>query len=159
MTIGVYAIIHKQSRKAYIGSSSNVERRLVIHKSYIKTKSQFVPAGIKEDGFSDVNDFEFKIVCKTDCLDKARELETAALQCFFGNGLYNKAPHADGATGTKRNKESYVSGAHKRLSDKTFRKRLSDACKGKRKVITCPNCGISGGGGNMRRYHFDNCKK
>jgi len=26
------------------------------------------------------------------------------------------------------------------------------------KNITCPHCGISGGGGNMTRYHFDNCK-
>ena len=23
---------------------------------------------------------------------------------------------------------------------------------------TCPYCGLSGGGGNMKRYHFNNCK-
>ena len=26
------------------------------------------------------------------------------------------------------------------------------------KTKTCPNCGIEGSGGNMTRYHFDNCK-
>ena len=24
---------------------------------------------------------------------------------------------------------------------------------------TCPYCGLTGGGGNMKRYHFENCKK
>jgi group I intron endonuclease len=26
------------------------------------------------------------------------------------------------------------------------------------KSVNCPHCGISGSGGNMTRYHFDNCK-
>lgn len=25
-------------------------------------------------------------------------------------------------------------------------------------LVTCPHCGKQGGGGNMKRYHFDNCK-
>ena len=37
MTIGVYAVINKHNRKAYIGSSSNVETRLINHKCYINT--------------------------------------------------------------------------------------------------------------------------
>ena len=28
-----------------------------------------------------------------------------------------------------------------------------------RKSYICPNCGLKGVGGNMKRYHFDNCKK
>jgi len=35
---------------------------------------------------------------------------------------------------------------------------LSDACKGVRAIVTCPHCEKQGGGGNMRRYHFDKCK-
>ena len=27
------------------------------------------------------------------------------------------------------------------------------------KKITCPVCGKVGGQGNMKRYHFDNCKE
>lgn len=26
------------------------------------------------------------------------------------------------------------------------------------RIVTCPHCSISGGAGNMTRYHFDNCK-
>ena len=27
------------------------------------------------------------------------------------------------------------------------------------RLVTCPHCGLSGAGGNMTRYHFNNCKK
>jgi hypothetical protein len=30
--------------------------------------------------------------------------------------------------------------------------------KSKRRLETCPHCGVSGTN-NMKRYHFDNCKK
>ena len=42
------------------------------------------------------------------------------------------------------------------------RKRFSDIRKGKTKNIKkvkCPHCNLIGGGGNMTRYHFDNCKE
>lgn len=53
----------------------------------------------------------------------------------------------------------------KNKSEET-RKKLSDAAKGKipwnkgkkRKQITCPHCGKTGGNGLMQRWHFDNCK-
>ena len=64
------------------------------------------------------------------------------------------------ARGLKRaNTENYRRGAAKRLADPDFRDKLSQACRGKRQVVTCPKCGVSGGGGNMRRYHFENCAK
>lgn len=31
--------------------------------------------------------------------------------------------------------------------------------KGPQHVIECPNCGLLGGISNMKRYHFENCKK
>jgi len=37
--------------------------------------------------------------------------------------------------------------------------RTSKALKGiPKKTITCPHCNKTGGAGNMKRYHFDNCK-
>lgn len=64
------------------------------------------------------------------------------------------------ARGLKRtNLENYKRGAAKRLANPSFRDKLSQACKGKRQVVICPKCGVSGGGGNMRRYHFEKCKK
>lgn len=66
--------------------------------------------------------------------------------------LYGKAK------GIKRNSANYIDGAFKRLADPNFRQRLSVACKGTRQVLECPHCGLKGGGGNMRRYHFDKCE-
>ena len=66
------------------------------------------------------------------------------------------------ALGKKRNdnqKLMHKIGAQKRLSDPYFRKRLSESCKGPRKRKTCPHFGKIGAGGNMSRYHFNNCKE
>jgi len=42
----------------------------------------------------------------------------------------------------------------------TWGSKISDAMKGfKHKQRECPYCGKVGGGGNMARYHFDNCKE
>ena len=60
--------------------------------------------------------------------------------------------------GSKRDGAAYAVGAEKRLSDPEYRGKLSEACKGKREVVQCPHCEVSGGGGNMYRYHFDKCK-
>lgn len=63
-----------------------------------------------------------------------------------------------GAKGIKRDPKPYIIGAQKRISNPEYSKKLSEACKGKRALITCPHCGVTGGGGNMRRYHMDKCK-
>jgi predicted GIY-YIG superfamily endonuclease len=158
MTIGLYAVVNKQNGKAYIGSSKQIELRLIHHKSYIKTGLFLHYQGYAEDAKKHgVDSFDFRIICKTDTIKEARELETEVLQTW-GDVLYNKAPNADGATGIKRDKKVYVIGAAKRLSDPKYRIKLSEACKGKRQIVTCPHCEKQGGGGNMRRYHFDNCK-
>lgn len=38
------------------------------------------------------------------------------------------------------------------VKDRVFKKRSM-------KIKTCPHCGYEGSGGNMSRYHFDNCKR
>jgi|DEB3_MinimDraft_2_1074329.scaffolds.fasta_scaffold01889_2 group I intron endonuclease len=158
MTIGVYAVINKVTRKAYIGSSINVERRLASHKCYIKTLNFLHKQRYEEDARKyGVECFEFKILKITETEQEARELETAALECWIGDDLYNVAiDHTGGKA--PRIKENYVIGAAKRNANPNYSKVLSAACKGKRKIVVCPYCYISGGGGNMRRYHFDNCK-
>ena len=60
----------------------------------------------------------------------------------------------------KPDKEGRYSAAAKvRWADPEDRKKRSEAMRGKREIVTCPHCGVKGGGGNMRRYHFDKCKK
>lgn len=158
MSIGVYAVINKVTRKAYIGSSINVEKRISCHKSYIKTLNFPHKEKYAEDAHKyGFKCFEFKILKITETEQEARELETAALECWIGDGLYNLAiDHTGGKA--PRIKANYVIGAAKRNSNPNYRKVLSAACKGKRKIVVCPHCYVYGGGGNMRRYHMDKCK-
>lgn len=159
MTIGLYAIVNKINGKAYIGSSKHVELRLRHHKCYINRGLFLHYQGYSEDAKKyGIDAFDFKIICSTDTVDQARELETELLSLWI-DGLYNKAPNANGATGVKRERQTYVKASAKRLADPEYRAKLSAACKGKRQVLTCPHCGLEGGGGNMRRYHFDKCLK
>ena len=65
----------------------------------------------------------------------------------------------DKIRGTKRDGAAYTKSITKRWADPEQRLVLCAALKGKRKIVTCPHCGLSGGGGNMRRYHFDKCAK
>lgn len=157
--IGVYAIRNESAGKVYIGSSSDVGHRLICQKSYLKNGNH--PATIRSlRGTSpDVNDFQFLVVCETSDINQARELEEFLLAEIPSNRLYNLASDATGGKVKRINRERYRDGAAKRLADPNFKDRLSQACKGKRQVVTCPKCGVSGGGGNMRRYHFENCAK
>jgi predicted GIY-YIG superfamily endonuclease len=158
MTIGVYAVVNKVNNRAYIGSSKRVELRLINHKSYINTRNFLHYQGYEEDAnIFNVADFEFKLIKATNTIEEAKELEAAFIELFLDK-LYNKSPSATGASGVKRDRAKYIQGAAKRNSDPEYAKKLSDACKGKRQLVVCPTCGLSGGGGNMRRYHFDNCR-
>lgn len=61
--------------------------------------------------------------------------------------------------GVKRDHDTYSAGAKKQWADPEQRAKKMQAMRGKREVVTCPHCGVQGGGGNMRRYHFDGCKQ
>ena len=156
--IGVYAVINRATHRAYVGSSANVQKRLIAHRSAIKTGKFLHYQGYAEDAVKfGFHAFEFRVLKETYSIDEAREVEQAFLGIFLGD-LYNKAPSANGASGTKRQSQPYKEGAAKRNADPEYRGKLSAACKGKREVVQCPHCAVSGGGGNMRRYHFDHCK-
>ena len=158
MTIGVYAVVNKHNGKRYIGSSSQIELRLRNHRCAINCAKFRHYEGYAEDAKKyGISGFEFVIVKETGTVEEARAIEAELLRQGL-NMLYNKAPSVDGATGIKRQREPYLQGAAKRLADPAFTTRLSEACKGKRQIVKCPHCGLEGGGGNMRRYHFDGCK-
>ena len=190
--IGLYAIVHVPSHRAYIGSSVNIKRRLKEHMSALRHGKHH--CSHLQNAWSKYGEFEF--VIKTPAIlttpTEARELEQGFLDCFFDD-LFNSKSSAIGAAwgehshakrpdwhmktvmqrltpeerkarygktkGSKRDGLPYVAGAAKRLADPDYRTKLSEACKGKRGVVQCPHCGLQGGGGNMRRYHFDKCGK
>ncbi len=157
--IGVYVIRNESVGKLYVGSSSNIKQRLICHKSYLRNGNH--PAMIRalRGQKQDTSLFRFDVICQTESLDQARELEEFLLSEIPKANLYNLASDATGGKAKRTNREQYRNGAAKRLADPEFRSRLSKACKGKRQVVTCPKCGVSGGGGNMRRYHFENCSR
>ncbi len=60
-----------------------------------------------------------------------------------------------------RNKISKSTKGIKKISEEQ-KKKISQSLKGKKKnmkQMICPHCGKEGKGGNMTRYHFDNCMK
>ena len=44
------------------------------------------------------------------------------------------------------------------MSDETKKKLIKSKTGMSYKISICPHCGKEGGGGNMKRYHFENCK-
>ena len=69
---------------------------------------------------------------------------------------------ANSNIGKKRNEETC-----KLLSQRLSERIVKLETKDKRRIamtglryptVICPHCNISGAGGNMKRYHFDNCK-
>jgi group I intron endonuclease len=190
--IGLYAIVNKANRMAYVGSSNDIKRRLKEHRTALKLNRHHCRH--LQNAWNKYGDgsFEAKQIASVESLDYARELEQAFLECFIDK-LYNSKTTAIGfasgnkspakrpdwhmktvmqrlspeerkarygkTKGTKRASAPYVQGAEKRLKNPGFTKKLSEACKGKRALVTCPHCGLSGGGGNMRRYHFEKCAK
>lgn len=82
--------------------------------------------------------------------------------------------HAEKLRGRKRPDHSIAvsgknNGMYGKTHDEEARKKISEANKGKepwnkglaqqQKTVICPHCGKEGGKGNMKRYHFDNCKE
>jgi group I intron endonuclease len=189
--IGLYAIVHVPTNKAYVGSSVNIKRRIKEHMTGLHAGHHHCAYLQNAWNKYGADQFEIKIPAVFNGPELARSVEQAFLDCFFGE-LFNTNPSAIGAAwgeyshakrpdwhmktvmqrltpeerrarygktkGSKRDGMPYVAGAAKRLLDPNYREKLSLACKGKREVVECPHCAKTGGGGNMRRYHFDNCK-
>lgn len=190
--IGVYAIVHIPTNRAYVGSASDVRRRFKEHRTALRKATHHSPHLQNAWAKYGESQFEFKVLSEVPTVDAARTDEQALLDCFY-SGLFNSRDTAIGfpsgdahysnradwhmktvmqrltpeercarygkTKGTKRDGKAYVLGAAKRLADPDHTSRLSAACKGSRQVLKCPHCAVEGGGGNMRRYHFDKCKE
>lgn len=69
----------------------------------------------------------------------------------------------DANTGQKRTEEQRLKCATYGMKDKKHseetKEKMRIAAKGRKfENVICPHCGTIGAGGNMTRYHFDNCK-
>jgi len=81
--IGLYAIVHKTKRTAYVGSSNNIARRIKEHKTdlkYNKHHCQHLQRAWNKYG-SDA--FEIKQIASANSLKYARELEEAFFRVLY----------------------------------------------------------------------------
>ncbi len=82
------------------------------------------------------------------------------------NPMYGGAGGFAGKKHSSTTKNKMSISASGKIRTKSHSDNISKAKKGKpssRKgcsytKITCPHCGVVGGGGNMTRHHFDNCR-
>lgn len=77
------------------------------------------------------------------------------------NGMYGKPCYYNMNEKEKQAWQESISKATKgKPKSEEHAKKIGLAHKGKqKKELTCPHCDFVGRGGNMKRYHFDNCKK
>lgn len=87
--IGVYAIVHLPTKKAYVGSSDNINKRFSTHKSMLKYNyhhSKYLQNAWNKYG---EKEFEFKIISECMSIKDAVEIEQIFLYCFYRKGLFN----------------------------------------------------------------------
>lgn len=93
--------------------------------------------------------------------DSRREKIAAANRSRWACTKYkNRVSHSIKiARSTAESRAKSSKAIKERWSDPVKKAEMSLAMQGKRKVVECPHCGRQGGGGNMSRYHFDQCKQ
>jgi len=76
------------------------------------------------------------------------------------NGMYGKPCYYKMTEEEKQQwKDNIGKGSKGKIVSEESKKKMSESMTGvKKKKSTCPHCSFTGGGGNMLRYHFDNCK-
>jgi len=172
---GVYRITNTENGKIYYGSSKELRDRWTHHKSAMRMGTHNNP-GIREDVANcGVEAFEFTVMfyCKP---EERKGFEGVLIDQNLGEGCYNRMD-GNGSYDHTEESKALMSAAHfgktfseehkanlsaakkgKTLSDET-KARMSAARKGRTLAkTTCPHCGEVGGGGAMKRWHFDNCK-
>ena len=89
---------------------------------------------------------------KTHSKESRKQLSQSLLEYYKTHSSYERTPET---------REKISKSKKGRASPNKGKKMTEDQTRNMRKPkrrMTCPHCGVEGGGGNMIRYHFDNCK-
>lgn len=92
--IGLYAIVHAPTNKAYVGSSKDIQKRLACHASFLRRGKHHCAHLQNAYRLYGQSAFTFKVLATCDTRDEAQELEQAVLDIWYG-GLYNASKRAD----------------------------------------------------------------
>jgi group I intron endonuclease len=161
--VATYAIKNIVTGDAYVGSTVNWRLRKNSHMHLLRKgrhHSVWLQRAWNKYGSEA---FIFVPCFNLESPEEAVAVEEQVIQEYFLNGLYNCKPKAFGFVGcdqpkTEEHKKAISGATFKSWEDPDIRKRRSMSMRGKRTIKSCPHCGLMGGGGNMKRYHFDNCK-
>ena len=162
-SIAVYAIKNIVTGQAYVGSTNSWRHRKASHLSMLRNNKhhsvwlQRAWNKYGEQSFIMMPCFNFT------SHKEAIDFEGVVIDEYFLNGLYNCKPQAIGFVNcnqpkTESHKKSISAAIKQSWENEEIRERRSMSMRGKRDICKCPKCGLEGGGGNMKRYHFDNCK-
>ena len=188
MNGGIYQIINKVTGKFYVGRSMNVYSRMKGHKRRLKRDAHRDKNGIRthlQNAWNKYGEgaFIFQPIDFFETKEEQILAEQEVIDTFWESGLlYNKSNSANSGTGpcseeTKRKiskklkgrtlpeeqkqkiRKSNIGKNKGKKHTKEARRKISEFQNGKSKRRhICPHCGFEGGGGAMKRWHFDNCK-
>ena len=121
--IGLYTITHIPTRRAYVGSSVDICKRFVTHRSMLKNNyhhSSYLQNAWNKYG---KQEFEFKQIATCKDHQEAMELEQAFLECYCNDGLFNIKNEAFGVGSGKShpNKGKPLTEEHKQKISSTMK--------------------------------------
>ncbi len=163
---GVYRIVNTENGNRYYGSSNNLRKRWINHKSMMRLGVHSNP-GIREDVATfgeEVFEFEPLVYCPE---NEMKELEARFInKRIHSVRCYNRRDGSGSCDHTEesRRKLSAVNmGEKNHMYGKTHtdesKAKMSKTRTGKKLLlVTCPHCDKTGGSNGMTRYHFENCK-
>jgi group I intron endonuclease len=159
----VYAIKNIVTGQSYVGSTVSWRHRKACHLHLLrKGKHHSVWLQRAWDKYGS-DAFVFLPCFNVESHKEAIEIEGEVISEFFLKSLYNTKPEAFGFVGcdqpkTESHKKAIGIAVKESWQNPQIRAKRSISMKGKKQTVSCPHCGLTGGGGNMYRYHFDKCK-
>jgi group I intron endonuclease len=178
--IGIYKIVSPTGR-VYVGQSINIEKRQESYRRGINYKNQTkLYNSILKYGFSE-HIFEVIEQCSVEDLN-IRERYWQDLYNVLEEGLNCKLTKTDDKSGEhsnetkKRQSKTMLEKGYKPLSrqgipsplrgrtlpdshKENLRKATQGVKKTPQKKLKCPYCNLEGGATNLKRFHFNKCKK
>jgi len=161
--IAVYSIKNIVTGQSYIGSTKNYKNRLKGHLSLLRRGVHH--CRWLQNSWTKHGEASFML---TPCFNytdyaEALQVEDDIIKEFFGTSIFNSKNTAIGVIGntdpkSEQTKEKMAAQAVNSWANSDIRERRQQAMRGTRQVLECPHCHVLGGGGNMKRYHFENCK-
>ena len=166
------------SGKIYIGSSKNINKRITYYKSESCKNQTKLYNSFKKYGYEN-HIFEIIEECKFEDLYLKERYYGELFNVLDDNGLnlilpkigenkigISEETRLKMSESKKGDKNIFYGKKHSEETKEKMRKPKSDETKQKMKeaklnspIRICTHCGREGRGGNMTRYHFDNCKR